>query len=114
MSKRWTLEEDRFLHSYFDAVGDFIGTHDLGRPKGAATKRVKHLRATGAWDALTRECDAARDYRKCLGIKDLDDKEQENRDLHDKVDRGLAAGLTFDEAWIAAGGKIEAISQAQE
>lgn len=39
MSKRWTLKEDLFLHSYFEAVGDYVGTHDLGRPKGAATIR---------------------------------------------------------------------------
>jgi hypothetical protein len=68
MSKRWTYEEDSFLHAYFDAVGDYAGTHDLGRPKGAATKRVAHLKATGAWDALTREEQATRDYYKALGV----------------------------------------------
>ena len=52
MSKRWTLKEDRFLAAYFDGLGDYIGTHDLGRPKGAATKRVEKLKECGAWDIL--------------------------------------------------------------
>lgn len=34
--KRWTMEEDIFLHEHFDAVGDFIGVHDLGRPPKSA------------------------------------------------------------------------------
>lgn len=52
MAKRWTEEDDRFLVAYFETLGDYIGEHDLGRPKGAATKRVKVLRETGAWDVL--------------------------------------------------------------
>lgn len=52
MSKRWTTEDDDFLVRYFDGVGDFIGVHDLGRPPGAATKRVKFLKNCGAWDAI--------------------------------------------------------------
>lgn len=52
MSKRWTWDEDLFLASYFDAVGDMCGWHDLGKPKGAATKRVAKLKECGAWDAL--------------------------------------------------------------
>jgi len=54
---RWTFEQDLFLASYFDAVGDLCGTHDLGKPKGAAARRVKKLKkrnTTGrsAWDVL--------------------------------------------------------------
>lgn len=54
---RWTFEQDLFLASYFDAVGDLCGTNDLGKPKGAATRRVKKLKernTTGrsAWDVL--------------------------------------------------------------
>jgi hypothetical protein len=52
MSKHWRLEDDEFLIAYYDIMGDFIGEHDLGRKKGAATRRVAHLKKTGAWDAL--------------------------------------------------------------
>lgn len=52
MSKRFTFKDDTFIASYFDAVGDSIGPHDLGRPAGSVTKRVKFLKDTGAWDAL--------------------------------------------------------------
>ena len=52
MSRRWTLEEAAFLVRFFDAVGDYVGTHDLNRPKGAATNRVAKLKTTGAWDSL--------------------------------------------------------------
>lgn len=52
MSKRWTMEDDQFVVEYFEAVGDFIGPHDLGRPAGSVTRRVKHLKECGAWDAL--------------------------------------------------------------
>jgi hypothetical protein len=67
MSKRWTEKEDKFIHAYFDAVGDYIGPHDLGRPKGAAAKRAKALKASGAWDALTRERDAHHEYLRLTG-----------------------------------------------
>lgn len=49
---RWTFSDDLFLAKYFEAVGDMCGWHDLGKPKGAATKRVAKLKACGAWDAL--------------------------------------------------------------
>ena len=52
MAKRWTVEDDDFLARYYDAMGDYIGEHDLGRPKGAAAKRVKFLKDCGAWDAI--------------------------------------------------------------
>ena len=73
MSKRWTQKDDLFLHEFFDAVGDFIGPHDLGRPIGAATKRVAHLRSCGAWAALDRRRQAEVDYLRCLGIVVEDD-----------------------------------------
>lgn len=68
MAKRWTFHEDVFLHEFFDAVGDWVGTHDFGRPKGAATRRVAMLKFTGAWDALTRRRQAEVAYRQCLGL----------------------------------------------
>ena len=52
MGKRWTLEEDEMLVKYYEAIGDMVGTHDLNRPTGAATKRVKALKECGAWQAL--------------------------------------------------------------
>ena len=54
MARHWKLEDDGFLVAYFDSVGDYIGVHDLGRPKGAATRRVADLKKSGAWDALVR------------------------------------------------------------
>lgn len=75
MSKRWTMEEDLFLFAYFDALGDFISTHDLGRPKGAATKRVERLKATGAWTALAAREEAEIAYRHALGIYSLEELE---------------------------------------
>lgn len=73
MARRWTIQEDTFLFAYFEAVGDFIGEHDLGRPKGAATARVRHLKRTGAWAAMERMRQAESDYYKCLGMPSLDD-----------------------------------------
>lgn len=78
--KHWKFEDDAFLASYFDAVGDYIGEHDLGRAKGAATRRVAHLKETGAWDALMRQMSgenraaiaslrAEIDYAKALGFE---------------------------------------------
>lgn len=52
MSKRWTFEEDLFLFRHFDALGMSIGPHDLGRPEIATVKRVRKLKASGAWLAL--------------------------------------------------------------
>lgn len=54
MSKRWTLEEDIILAKYYPGVGDHVGVHDLKRPEGAADKRVRELKETGAWSALRR------------------------------------------------------------
>ena len=72
MSKRWTMEEDLFVHAYI-GIGDFIGPHDLGRPKGAATKRAKFLKESGAWDALDRLKQAEIDYRRATGRPVLED-----------------------------------------
>jgi hypothetical protein len=72
MSKRWTEREDTFIHAYFDTIGDYIGPHDLGRPKGAAAKRAKFLKETGAWDALTRMQAAHHTYLKLTGHRFAD------------------------------------------
>lgn len=71
MAKRWAFREDRFLAEHFDTMGDYIGTHDLGRPAGAASKRVNHLKKTGAWVALQQliraEFDYLTAYHRALG-----------------------------------------------
>lgn len=79
MSKQWTFENDLFLAAYFDAVGDYVGTHDLGRPKGAATARVKKLKACGAWDLLQNYLLIPSAYRIALGkVVLMDGGEYEN------------------------------------
>ena len=77
MSKRWTEREDKFIHAYFDALGDFIGPHDLARPKGAVAKRAKALKDSGAWDALTRTNEAYHEYLRLTGTVLADDCESE-------------------------------------
>lgn len=67
MPKAWTQDEDEFIHSYFEGMGDFIGVHDLGRPKGAATRRAKFLKDSGAWAALDRVSEAYTDYLRAIG-----------------------------------------------
>lgn len=73
MSRRWTFDEDRFLHAYFDAVGDIVGEHDLGRPRGAATARVRKLKANGAWGALTDLQNARAHYFEIVGTSSIDE-----------------------------------------
>lgn len=74
MAARWTLEDDLTLHAFYPAVGDFVGVHDLGRPKGAAAARYKKLKACGALDALDRRFAAERDYRRALGLRCAEDE----------------------------------------
>jgi hypothetical protein len=54
MSKKWTLRDDQFLVQFYPVLGDYVGTHDLGRPAGAADARVKKLQETGAWAFIER------------------------------------------------------------
>ncbi len=51
MARQWTEQEDRFIIAYFDAVGSFIGPHDLGRTEQATKARAAFLKRSGAWDA---------------------------------------------------------------
>jgi hypothetical protein len=48
---KWTPDEDRFIVAFFDAVGPFIGPHDLQRSEAATIKRAAFLRECGAWAA---------------------------------------------------------------
>ncbi len=68
MSKRYTEEDDRFIVAYFDAVGPMIGPHDLGRTEQSVKNRVKHLKETGAWDALAASVQYYHQYRKLAGF----------------------------------------------
>ena len=84
MAKRWTLQEDQFLAAHFEAVGDWIGQHDLGRPAGAATKRVAALKASGAWDALQMSAAALLAYRIALDLPleiDIEERRRGRRAL---------------------------------
>jgi hypothetical protein len=56
MSKRWTVEEDLFLVSFFESIGAWIGPHDLGRSEKSTIKRVQNLKEWGAWEEY-READ---------------------------------------------------------
>lgn len=49
MSKRWTHDEDVFLLRWHKAVTpDFVAEHDLGRPWGEGSRRLKKLTKSGA------------------------------------------------------------------
>ena len=50
MARRWTEREDLFIIAYYDAIGPYIGPHDLGRSEKATTDRAKFLKRSGAWD----------------------------------------------------------------
>lgn len=81
MSKPWTWDEDMFLASFFEAIGDANASRDLSRPKGSPTKRVAKLKESGAWNALTDHIEAdyehKRAYYAALGnsvaVDDLDE-----------------------------------------
>lgn len=79
MAKRWTFEDDLFLAAYFDTLGDYIGEHDLGRPKGSAAKRVEKLKASGAWDVLQMHIRTAEAYRVALDLPRIDVGGDEDR-----------------------------------
>jgi len=66
MSKRWSFSDDAFLHAFYDAVGDYVGEHDLGRKKGAATRRVAKLKKLGGWAALDAIAEARQSYFEAM------------------------------------------------
>ena len=67
MSRRWAEYEDRFIIAYFDAVGSFIGPHDLGRTEQATTARAQFLKRSGAWDAYLDADNVLNMARKLAG-----------------------------------------------
>ncbi len=60
--RRWTYEEDLFLVEFYDALGPFVGPHDLGRSKASTIARVEKLKECGGWEALERLIEARRAY----------------------------------------------------
>lgn len=48
MSARWTPDEDAFLLHWEGVGADYVASHDLSRPDGAGSRRLKHLYSTGA------------------------------------------------------------------
>jgi hypothetical protein len=69
-NKRWTMEDDLFLHEFYETVGAYIGPHDLGRSEKATRDRVRHLKKCGAWDALTEYATAHLNYLEALAPDD--------------------------------------------
>jgi hypothetical protein len=62
MKNAWTIEEDIFIVRFYDAVGPFIGPHDLGRTEKAVTARAQKLKAKGGWELLRRAIEAQAEY----------------------------------------------------
>lgn len=59
--KRWTEKHDRFLAFYGLAVGyNFVASHDLGRPAGAGTRRMRWLRKNNQELVAHEEAQAAK------------------------------------------------------
>lgn len=67
--KRWTIEDDRFIVMFFDAVGPMIGPHDLGCTEAQVTARAKRLRDKGGWALLERAIRAEAEYRIAMGAR---------------------------------------------
>lgn len=72
MSRRWTADEDAFIHAYFGAVMVNSIANDLGRTMKAIGDRAQKLRECGAWEALDRLHKAERDYFIALGADEMD------------------------------------------
>ena len=53
MSKRWSLDDDRFLVRYHAIGADYVASHDLGfKSKGAGTARIAKLKEAGVFDKI--------------------------------------------------------------
>ena len=48
MIARWTPEEDHFLLTHHGMGADFVASHDLGKPDGAGSRRLRKLTQSGA------------------------------------------------------------------
>lgn len=63
MAKRYTEKEDAFIIAYFDAVGPYIGPHDLGRSEASVKARAKFLKESGAWSLMEQAWEFKMRYR---------------------------------------------------
>lgn len=67
MAKRWTFDDDAFLHAYSEVGLDLIGPHDLKRSAKACKARIALLKETGAWEAITQRDLWMKKYRIAVG-----------------------------------------------
>lgn len=67
MSKRWSHEDDAFLLRWHIVGEDFVAEHDLGRPWGAGTRRMKKLSQTGARGHFARMMYARAEFERACG-----------------------------------------------
>jgi hypothetical protein len=68
MAKRWQPDDDAFLLKWHNAAGaDFVASHDLGRPDGAGSRRLKALDKCGASVAFAKARLADLDWLKAAG-----------------------------------------------
>lgn len=66
MSKRFSEDEDKYLHA-FSGVGEFHMARDLRRTQVAVKNRIRHLKGTGAWQALDDMAKSELQYRRLSG-----------------------------------------------
>lgn len=70
MAKHWTVADDAFLLTWHMAVGaDFVASHDLGRPEGSGSKRLKVLTASGARTAFAEMMIHCTEFNRLAGRK---------------------------------------------
>jgi hypothetical protein len=70
MSKRFTFDDDAYIHCYADETGqlDWHVAQDIGRSEKSIKERRKKLIDCGAWAALTAIVKAKGDYYTALGL----------------------------------------------
>ncbi len=68
MAKRWTSDDDAFLLRWHEAAGaDFVASHDLGRPDGAGSRRIRVLDRSGASVLFAHAMLANLDWLEAVG-----------------------------------------------
>ena len=67
MAKPWTEKEDALLMLNEGIGPDFVARHDLGRPDGAGSARLKKLIASGAAHEFARAMLHLENYRLLSG-----------------------------------------------
>lgn len=67
MAKRFTMRNDLYLHQ-FSLVGLPLMARDLGRSEASIRTRIKKLKDSGAWDAMTQLSLWEKRYRLALNL----------------------------------------------